>query len=144
MADPSQIPMEDQIAEQVAYWVHQKTQNAELTIDRDGQPVEVSVSLTGNEAHVAFRSDQSQTRDMLDTSVAQLRELLRGEGLELAGVSIGQSGAGAGGDASGRPSGRGEGGARIGRVQAAGGGAQGAGDIPRPASRPDRALDVFA
>ncbi|MFD2300188.1 flagellar hook-length control protein FliK [Paracidovorax citrulli] len=144
VADPSQIPMEDQIAEQVAYWVHQKTQNAELTIDRDGQPVEVSVSLTGNEAHVAFRSDQSQTRDMLDTSVAQLRELLRGEGLELAGVSIGQSGAGAGGDASGRPSGRGEGGARIGRVQAAGGGAQGAGDIPRPASRPDRALDVFA
>ncbi len=122
VADPSQIPMEDQIAEQVAYWVHQKTQNAELTIDRDGQPVEVSVSLTGNEAHVAFRSDQSQTRDMLDTSVAQLRELLRGEGLELAGVSIGQSGAGAGGDASGRPSGRGEGGARIGRVQAAGGG----------------------
>lgn len=71
VADPSQIPMEDQIAEQVAYWVHQKTQNAELTIDRDGQPVEVSVSLTGNEAHVAFRSDQSQTRDMLDTSVAQ-------------------------------------------------------------------------
>ncbi|WP_230681546.1 flagellar hook-length control protein FliK [Paracidovorax cattleyae] len=142
--DASQIPMEDQIAEQVAYWVHQKTQNAELTIDRDGQPVEVSVSLTGNEAHVAFRSDQSQTRDMLDTSVAQLRELLRGEGLELAGVSIGQSGAGAGGDASGRPSGRGEGGARVGRVQAAAGTVQGAADIPRPSARPDRALDVFA
>ena len=145
MADSFQVPMEDQVAEQVAYWVHQKTQNAELTIDQQGQPVEISVSLTGNEAHVTFRSDQAQTRDLLDTSVAQLRELLRGEGLELAGVSIGQSGAGsAGGDASGRPGGRGESGARIGRVQAAGGSGQEGSAIVRPAVRTDRALDVFA
>ena len=94
---------------------------------------------------MAFRSDQAQTRDLLDTSVAQLRELLRGEGLELAGVSIGQSGAGgAGGDAPGRPAGRGEGGSRIGRVQAAGGAMQDGGAVARPAARPDRALDVFA
>ncbi|RAR80016.1 flagellar hook-length control protein FliK [Paracidovorax anthurii] len=140
MADPSQIPMEDQIAEQVAYWVHQKTQNAELTIDRDGQPVEVTVSLSGNEAHVAFRSDQSHTRDMLDTSVAQLRELLRGEGLELAGVTVGQSGGGSAGDDAGRSSSRGDG-ARVARVQA--GVPQAAGAVARPSAPSDRALDIF-
>lgn len=48
---------EDRVAEQVAYWVNQKTQNAELTLQRDGHPVEVSVSLSGNEAHVSFRGD---------------------------------------------------------------------------------------
>ncbi|MDA8455898.1 flagellar hook-length control protein FliK [Acidovorax sp. GBBC 3334] len=142
MADPSQVAMEDQIAEQVAYWVHQKTQNAELTIDRDGQPVEISVSLSGNEAHVAFRSDQSQTRDLLDTSVAQLRELLRSEGLELAGVSVGQSGGNGAGDASGRQSPRGEG-ARVTRVQSGGGQPSAPAAVARPTAHPDRTLDVF-
>ncbi|MBY0409852.1 MAG: flagellar hook-length control protein FliK [Burkholderiaceae bacterium] len=79
---------EDQVAEQVAYWVNQKTQNAQMTIDRDGQPVEVSVSLSGNEAHVSFRSDQPETRALLDQSMAQLSDLLRSEGLVLSGMSI--------------------------------------------------------
>lgn len=100
-ADPAQVQTgaEEQIADQVAYWVHQKTQNAELTLDRDGQPVQVSVSLSGNEAHVSFRSDQAQTRELLDRSMAQLSDLLRSEGLVLSGMSVGTSagqGAGAG------------------------------------------------
>lgn len=89
--DPSQAAREDQVAEQVSYWINQKTQNAELTLQRDGQAVEVSVSLTGNEAHVAFRSDESQTRELLDRSMAQLSELLRSEGLVLSGMSVGTS-----------------------------------------------------
>lgn len=89
--DPAQAGTEDQVAEQVTYWINQKTQNAELTLNRDGQPVEVSVSLSGNEAHVTFRSDQPQTRDMLDRSMAQLSELLRSEGLVLSGMSVGTS-----------------------------------------------------
>lgn len=89
-------PAEDAVAEQVAFWVHQNIQNAEVTVKHDGKPVEVSVSLTGNEAHVAFRSDQAQTRDLLDASVSQLREMLRQEGLELSGVTVGDSGAQAG------------------------------------------------
>ncbi|WP_232829087.1 flagellar hook-length control protein FliK [Simplicispira lacusdiani] len=92
-ADPSMAPTEDAVAEQVAFWVHQNIQNAELTVKHDGKPVEVSVSLTGNEAHVAFRSDQAQTRDLLDASVSQLRDLLHQEGLVLSGVSVGDSSA---------------------------------------------------
>lgn len=91
--DPSMAPTEDAVAEQVAYWVNQNIQNAELTVKHDGKPVEVSVSLNGNEAHVAFRSDQAQTRDLLDGSVSQLRDLLHQEGLVLTGVSVGDSGA---------------------------------------------------
>ncbi|MFN4120639.1 flagellar hook-length control protein FliK [Acidovorax sp.] len=89
--DPAQAAAEDQVAEQVTYWVNQKTQNAELTLQREGQPVEVSVSLSGNEAHVTFRSDQAETRELLDRSMSQLSELLRSEGLVLSGMSVGTS-----------------------------------------------------
>lgn len=99
----------DALSEQVAFWVQQKTQRAEMTIDRQGQPVKVQVVVTGNEAHVTFRSNEQQTRDMLDASTAQLRELLEQQGLTLAGVSVQtadagrqDSGASAGRDSAGR------------------------------------------
>ncbi|MBS0292606.1 MAG: flagellar hook-length control protein FliK [Proteobacteria bacterium] len=94
-ADAAQSGMasaEDQLAEQVAYWVHHKTQNAELTLDSDGRPVEVKVSLTGDAAHVSFRSDQAEARQLLDASSAELRAMLQREGLQLAGVSVGAAG----------------------------------------------------
>jgi flagellar hook-length control protein FliK len=139
-ADPAQAGLEEQLAEQVTYWVNQKTQNAELTLDRDGQPVEVSVTVSGNEAHVAFRSDQSATREMLDRSMAQLSELLRSEGLVLSGMSVGTS-AGQGenaGDSSRRQGQRES--SRQARVEASA--PAGAGTLGR-AGAPDRAVDVF-
>lgn len=90
--DPAMAGAEDAVTEQVAYWVHQNLQNARLTVKHDGQPVEVSVSLTGNEAHVAFGSDEVQTRELLDGSVTQLRDMLRQEGLVLSGITVGESG----------------------------------------------------
>lgn len=142
-ADAAQRAAEDQIAEQVAYWVHQKTQNAELTLDRDGQPVQVTVSLTGNEAHVAFRSDQIQTREMLDGSVAQLRELMQAEGLQLAGVTVGTSGESSGRDGRSGPDseGRGRQGARHASVQAAV--PMGAGMRAASGGSASSSLDVF-
>lgn len=83
---------EEQLAEQVAYWVHHKTQSAELTLDQGGSPVEVKVSLTGDEAQVSFRSDQAEARQLLDTSSAELRAMLQREGLQLAGVTVGTAG----------------------------------------------------
>ena len=92
VADPAMVGAEDAVAEQVAYWVHQNIQNARLNVNHAGQPGEVSVYLTGNEAHVAFGSDEVQTRELLDGSVAQLRDMLRQEGLVLSGVTVGESG----------------------------------------------------
>lgn len=104
----------DQLSEQVAFWVQQKTQRAEMTIDRQGRPVQVQVTITGNEAHVTFRSNEQQTRDMLDAGTAQLREMLEQQGLNLASVTVqtgdagGQGGSGRQ-DSSGRSaSGRGD------------------------------------
>lgn len=131
---------EKAVAEQVAYWVNENIQNAELTVDHEGHPVEVSVSLTGNEAHVTFRSDQSETRDLLDASMAQLRELLRNEGLELSGVTVGSSGSQ--NDGSGDSGGR--------RRDGQSGGRQAQVEVPTVATRSpranvitDRAVDIF-
>lgn len=110
----------EQIAEQVSYWVHQKTQNAELTLQPGGRAVQVHVALTGEAAHVTFRSDHADARQALDDSSAQLRELLQQQGLELAGVTVGGSGTQPG--AHERQDGPREGaraGARQARVQAA-------------------------
>jgi flagellar hook-length control protein FliK len=138
-ADPAQAGVEEQVAEQVAYWVNQKTQNAELTLNRDGQPVEVSVSLSGNEAHVTFRSDQPQTRELLDRSMAQLSELLRSEGLVLSGMSVGTS-AGQRDDAGGAERQDKRDGARQAKVVAAA--PTGTASLLRGGA-PDRAVDVF-
>lgn len=108
----------DQLSEQVAFWVQQKTQRAEMTIDRQGRPVQVQVTITGSEAHVTFRSNEQQTRDMLDAGTAQLREMLEQQGLNLASVTVqsgdaGGQGASARQDSSGRQAnGRGDEGQR--------------------------------
>lgn len=84
---------EEVVAEQVSYWIHQKRQAAELTLDGgNGQPVAVSISMNGNEASVAFRSDQAATREMLNGALPELKTLLQSEGLVLAGVSVGAGG----------------------------------------------------
>jgi Flagellar hook-length control protein FliK len=84
---------ETAVAEQVKYWVSQQVQNAELKLDGFGKdPVEVSISLSGNEARVEFRSDQVATRDVLEGAISQLKELLESEGLQLSSVSVGSSG----------------------------------------------------
>ena len=61
--------------------MNQQTQSAEMTLDREGQPVQVRVELTGNEARITFLSDQAQTREALDAGMAQLRELLEQQGM---------------------------------------------------------------
>lgn len=87
-------PMPDlQVAEQVKYWISQDVQNAELKLDGLGdKPVEVSIFLSGNEAHIAFRTDELQTRGVLESAGAHLKDMLAREGLVLSGVSVGTSG----------------------------------------------------
>ena len=123
----------------MAYWVSQNIQNAELTVEHAGHPVEVSVALTGKEAHVTFRSDQGQTRELLDASVDQLRELLGREGLELSGVTVGHSGGQGGQSGEAGAQREGQRGARQVTVQVPGIAASG----QRSAVLTDKAVDVF-
>lgn len=132
---------EEQVADQVAYWVNQKTQNAEMTLHQDGQPVEVSVSLSGNEAHVSFRSDQPETRALLDQSMAQLSEMLLSEGLVLSGMSVSTSAqGGSGANAEERQSGGREGARHAQVVSKA---PSGTSSLVRGAVTSDRAVDIF-
>ena len=76
------------------WWMGTQQQRAEMVLDRDGQPVRVQVQVQGNEAQVIFRSDEQATREMLDASVAQLRDLLAQQGLALAQVQVEQQSTG--------------------------------------------------
>lgn len=78
-----EAPVED-----MRFWLQGKMQKAEVVMDKDGQSVRVQVSVRGNEAHVSFRSDQAQTRELLDSSLSQLRDMLAQQGVELSGVSV--------------------------------------------------------
>jgi flagellar hook-length control protein FliK len=102
IADGMAASPEDAVAEQVTYWLSESLKNAELTVEHAGQPVDVRVSLAGNEAHVAFHSDQAQTRELLTDKMEQLRELLRGEGLVLSGATVDAGTSGQTGDQGGR------------------------------------------
>lgn len=96
--DAAPMTPEAAIADQVSYWISQGIQNAELTLDgAGGQPVEVSISLSGKEAHVEFRTDQLETRDFLTGAASHLKDMLQREGMVLSGLSVGSSGAGGAG-----------------------------------------------
>ncbi len=76
------------------YWMSSDMKNAEMKLNGLGEsPVEVSISVHGNQAHVAFRTDEALTRLALEDAGSTLKDMLSKEGLNLAGVSVGTSGA---------------------------------------------------
>lgn len=81
--DSADTPVED-----MRFWLQGKQQRAEVLLDRDGVAVRVQVSVSGNEAQVRFLSDQEQTREWIDNSVAQLRDMLSSQGMQLASVFV--------------------------------------------------------
>jgi len=87
--------METYVAEKVAYWISNDIQNAEMKLDGIGElPVEVSIRMQGNEAHIAFRSDELHARAALENASEHLKDMLQREGVVLTGVSIGTAGSG--------------------------------------------------
>jgi flagellar hook-length control protein FliK len=93
IADPSMVSSEQMVADTVGYWVSQGIQNAELKLEGFGSdPVQVSITLKGDQAHIGFRTDQAEIRQILENATSQLKDLLSSEGLVLSGVSVGGSG----------------------------------------------------
>lgn len=105
MTEPTAVMSpEAMVAEQVNYWIGHDVQSAELKLDGMGDsPVEVSISLQGNEARVEFRTDQLEARQVLEGAVSHLKDLLGNEGLVLSGVSVGSSGAEGSASREGKP-----------------------------------------
>ena len=91
----SDFAVQQQVADQVSMWVSQNIQSAELKLDALGhEPVEVSITLSGSEASIEFRTDRPEIRDLLSRATAQLNDALQREGLVLGDVSVGSSGKG--------------------------------------------------
>lgn len=77
------------------YWISSDLKNAKMKIGNEAEGVvEISINLQGNQAQVAFKVDETLTRNALRDSGLELRDMLRSDGIELAGVSIEISGAG--------------------------------------------------
>lgn len=92
MAPSTTSSLETSVAETVSYWATQGVQNAELKLDGLGDhPVAVHISMKGDQAHIDFRTDQPEVRQLLEGASTHLKELLKSEGLVLSGVSVGTS-----------------------------------------------------
>lgn len=95
VAPTTAVVPDTQVAETVSYWATHGVQNAELTLDGLGhEPVEVRISVDGDQTQVDFRSNQPEVRQALESASAQLKTMLSSEGLQLTGMSIGTSGKG--------------------------------------------------
>lgn len=95
ISPPSALVADTAVAETVTYWASHGVQSAILTLDDFGEsPVEVSISLQGDQTQIDFRTDQLGVRQILENATAQLQDLLSSQGLQLAGVSVSHSGAG--------------------------------------------------
>jgi flagellar hook-length control protein FliK len=143
VAASQQLTPDEMLAQQVSVWATGKTQAAELKLDGFGdQPIEISIALNGNEAEVAFRSDHALARDLLQSSLPELQEMMRNEGLVLSGMTVSTSDRGAA-EAGGRQTGR------EGQSAPGGEGRRDGGAAPNPvaparATPPQGVLDVFA
>lgn len=92
VAAASAVVPDTPVAETVSYWAAQGVQNAELSLDGLGDgPVEVRISIDGDQTQVDFRSNQPDVRQALESASAQLKSMLSGEGLQLTGMSVGTS-----------------------------------------------------
>lgn len=92
IAAASAVVPDTQVAETVSYWAANGVQSAELTLDGLGnEPVEVRISVDGDQTQVDFRSNQPDVRQALESASAQLKTMLSGEGLQLTGMSVGTS-----------------------------------------------------
>lgn len=92
--DPA-LSAETQVAEQVSYWIGRGARNAEISVEGLAEnPIHITIAMQGQEASVAFRAEQAETRQVLEDAMPHLRELLEREGLTLADVSVGHSNTG--------------------------------------------------
>jgi flagellar hook-length control protein FliK len=89
------MPFQSVVAQEVSYYISQDIQNAEMKVEGlGGAAVEVSINMQGKEAQVVFRTDELQTREMLENASAHLKDMLGQEGVQLTGVFVGTSGSG--------------------------------------------------
>ena len=109
---------EMRVAQQVTYWVGKGVQNAAMEVQGIAErPIQVSISVQGQDARITLQAEQAQTQQILQGSAPHLKDLLQSQGLVLSSFTVGGSGAGAtGGSGSGGATPQDTSGSRQGQV----------------------------
>ena len=91
------------VGQQVTWLVSQKISAASLRLNPQHLgPMEMAVSMDGDQASISFTSQHSMVRDALESSIPRLREMLSENGLNLVNVNVSQQGK-SHGDGQGAP-----------------------------------------
>ena len=81
------------VSQQVTWFVSQKISAASLRLNPQHLgPMEMAVSMDGDQASISFTSQHSMVRDALESAIPRLREMLSENGLNLADVNVSQQG----------------------------------------------------
>lgn len=77
------------MSQRIMWLVNRGISAAELQLNpRDLGPVDVRISVTGEHTTVHFSSQHAAVRDVLESNVVRLREMLESSGLDLADVNV--------------------------------------------------------
>ncbi|MFO1253027.1 MAG: flagellar hook-length control protein FliK [Inhella sp.] len=86
---PGQAGFAQELGAQVAVWVREGVQQAQLNLNpAELGPVQVRILLDGQQAQVQFVVEHSQTREALQAGVAELNQALKSEGLSLGRADV--------------------------------------------------------
>ena len=81
------------VGQQVTWFVSQNISAASLRLNPQHLgPMEMAVSMDGDQASITFTSQHSMVRDALESSIPRLREMLAENGLNLVNVNVSQQG----------------------------------------------------
>lgn len=92
-ATPDSAALADD-ADPLADWTSPHVRHASVRVGEAGEtPIDIQLSLDGQEVQVSFQTEDAQTRDSLAREAgAALGDLLQRSGMELGGVSVGGQG----------------------------------------------------
>ena len=85
----------DEMGQKIVWLTGRAIQSAEIHLNpADLGPIEVQIKVQNEQAAVTFHAQNSTVRDMLESNVNRLREMMESNGVDLTEVSVGSEGSG--------------------------------------------------
>ena len=80
-----------ELGDRILLMANKKIQTAEIRLNPPNLGLlEVKLAISGDQAHLVFQSGNANVRDVLDSSVHRIREMLEQQGITLVDVNVGQ------------------------------------------------------
>jgi flagellar hook-length control protein FliK len=88
---PGSAEWKHSLGERVVWLVNNQQQTAQLRLNPpDLGPVDIRLHLNHDQASIVFHAQHAYVRDAIEDAIPRLREMLQGEGLDLADVDVSQ------------------------------------------------------